>query len=879
MVKLRWLKSYKGSNIGDEFDSGEKSAENFVSQGYAEYVNKPKNKTPSIKTSTNTPHSPPDNIPQLLKGFNITDLFDERTQQSDGSWKTTCPACGLQGGRTEGFILFPESDKGLGHAFCHSSSKNFDLLSAYALKHKFIQCMDGRETGEHKQIIPNDMLGQVIEHFKNSYGEPIWDEVAEIMGFKKDIEIPGPDRLVSAFAREVANTIGPKNVLFYRPETKKIVEINKIDHVDKKKTTFEGFIDMTNSRFVTIIERYFKPYTTTITKNGKMTFGKSLPQSHSGPVMDSDDFRTRIPIINRQFTVPIPILYEGNLTFPNPGYDIRFGSWLPFNAPKIDSKMPLDHALELLHHIYEEFCFQDMREGERAENEAKAIAALLTPFIKGLLPSFSTRCPLFVYEANRERSGKDYCAGVTGIVFEGQALEEPPICNDEPRQSDQNAELRKKLLAALIAGRKRLHFSNNRGKMKNAVFEGFITAEHFNDRQLAKNINVSFPNETDLSISANAGLELTADLNNRSIFVTLFLDLEDANAREFDNPDLHGYVLQERANVLSALYALVRNWYEQGMPEGSVPFTSFPSWAKIVGGIMECAGFPNPCKRDENREGIVDVETQDIKRLFELCYEAHPDEFIDKNDILNVIQSAQNAGDEVYNYIDFSEHSGKIKFWKNFNKFVGRIFSDIKLTHDGNSRAPRRKFRFAKMKKITKTAPKFERTKTESGSVGSVGSQVRSLNIYNSSLSNSNTTTNTTNTTKLPQNQQNLDKNQPKNNKLNKSYEKNGEKNVENVNDVDRGSVKQSVRDLNQEDIPKPKVGSDREVQFYDPNCWDTRNIKTEITKDDVLEFIKSNPGVETKGLLGLGVGAFKFLGELKTEGLVKEEEYRLYGV
>ena len=38
MVKLRWLKSYQGSKINSLFESSEKSAENFVSQGYAKYI-------------------------------------------------------------------------------------------------------------------------------------------------------------------------------------------------------------------------------------------------------------------------------------------------------------------------------------------------------------------------------------------------------------------------------------------------------------------------------------------------------------------------------------------------------------------------------------------------------------------------------------------------------------------------------------------------------------------------------------------------------------------------------------------------------------------------------------------------------------------------
>lgn len=38
MVKLRWIKSFEGSVVGNEFEAGNKSAENFISQGYAEYI-------------------------------------------------------------------------------------------------------------------------------------------------------------------------------------------------------------------------------------------------------------------------------------------------------------------------------------------------------------------------------------------------------------------------------------------------------------------------------------------------------------------------------------------------------------------------------------------------------------------------------------------------------------------------------------------------------------------------------------------------------------------------------------------------------------------------------------------------------------------------
>lgn len=55
MVKLRWLKDYKTIKAGEVAESSKKSAENFVSQGYAEYIveeEKPKKKVVKKKVKT-----------------------------------------------------------------------------------------------------------------------------------------------------------------------------------------------------------------------------------------------------------------------------------------------------------------------------------------------------------------------------------------------------------------------------------------------------------------------------------------------------------------------------------------------------------------------------------------------------------------------------------------------------------------------------------------------------------------------------------------------------------------------------------------------------------------------------------------------------------
>lgn len=85
--------------------------------------------------------------------INIIDVFEpnELTETTSG-YKTICPHCGLQGGRTEGFILFPETNT----SYCHSSGKWFTLFQTVCLKLKIIQCIEGNDKGESPDISEED---------------------------------------------------------------------------------------------------------------------------------------------------------------------------------------------------------------------------------------------------------------------------------------------------------------------------------------------------------------------------------------------------------------------------------------------------------------------------------------------------------------------------------------------------------------------------------------------------------------------------------------------------------------------------------------------------------------------------------------------------
>jgi len=528
---------------------------------------------------------------------------------------------------------------------------------------------------------------------------------------KPEIILPHKGLLISSFATEIAEIIKDKNKLFYRIDTKEIVEIGRVKLNDETEK-YLGFISIKPSRFITFIEDYLTPGVIDIVKDGdggtkKVFKSKSISGVLGNTILESKILIDSLPKIDRIFTVPLPILYKGKLTFPKRGYDKIFNSWLDYNSPEIiKPDMSLKEAKELIFKIFEEFCFKTH------QDYINAISELLSPFLKGLYPSFNTRPPVYVHIANRERAGKDYEAGITSIVYEGYALEEPPICSGE-KNSSNNDELRKKVLAALISGRKRLHFANNKGFINNAVFEGIITAKKYSDRVLGRNEILTFDNELDFSLSGNIGISFTPDLLNRSRLIRLSLDVEDANKKEFKNPYLHKWVSENRGLILSALYSLVRNWIDKGMIKGKVIFTSFPEWAEICGGIMEAAGYDSPCKADEETLFLsVDKETQDIKKLFEICYEKYPEEWVDKRKIKDIII---NEAGEIFGYLNFTEVSGNTKFGLMIKKFIGRVFSEVRLIiKDIKVRSSRLEYKF------TKEIVVIDK-KTIFGNVGNVG--------------------------------------------------------------------------------------------------------------------------------------------------------------
>ena len=482
------------------------------------------------------------------------------------------------------------------------------------------------------------------------------------------VELPNSSsRLVRDFAKDLAPHFKGNDIFFYKPCDNTIVEIREFEDKLNNRDVF-GFCVLETNRLINLIEQSIRTYRISIDSNGTShRTDKTVSKNVMEIVMCNDDFINTLHKVNRFFTSPIPFLTKDKrLLFPSKGYNKELEAYFTTECPEI-KLMGVKKAKEIITDLLSEFCFKDK------VDKTIAISYLLTPACRGIYQIMTTRTPLFLIKANRERAGKDYLAGVVGLIYTGRIVEDTPFATGD-RHPPSAEELRKKITSMLMQGRRRIHSSNNKGYLNNAVLEQLLTNPGWVDRVLGKNIEVSYPNELDISLSANVGITYTPDLWARSRPINLFFSEEDPNKRSFKKPNLWRYVEKNRATILSAIFSLVKDWHKAGMPGGKTKFSSYPEWARIVGGIMQYHSLGDPCVAVEDDSVGGDYVTTNMKHLFEFINEEVGEVPIKCKRIKELILGKE---EDIFSKWELETRSGSSKLGRVLRSFIGRELSGI----------------------------------------------------------------------------------------------------------------------------------------------------------------------------------------------------------
>lgn len=529
---------------------------------------------------------------------------------------------------------------------------------------------DGRDIGALLERLENDQPGCVDAGCKQMR---VWQPGQANKDGRPRIVLPGLDRPESMFATEVGDAIAPLHEWFNKNDNVVVVGSRKL----AEHTPILVFQQMTPVKAITSIEAYIE---TGIVQKERESEDKvfrvlSMTRETAGSLLAAPQFKNRLPQIVRILDLPIPIRRsDGSIEYPKIGYDPRFRTYCDPGCPLI-KPMSVDAARQLLLRVHRDFCFRD------AQSITHAFARLITPYCRGLM-GWQSRFPLWIFTANRARAGKDYLAGITSIVYEGAACEDAPLERD-------SEETRKRITAAMSAGRRLMHLANCQGHIDDAAFIGAITSSVFSARNLGSTdsrADLRLPNEIEFSLSANVGLTYREDVEPRSRKISLLLQQENANHRKFAIRDLHPYITSHRSEMLSAIASLVGAWIDAGCPEGTTPFSSFPQWAAVVGGIMTFHGFGDPCLPNiEDGTGVGgDRGERAMRTLYTMAFEKYPDRWVEKQAIFQMIAQAEDNDDFTFfgSFSDQEARKTKTRIGILLRKFDCRELNGIRLEID-----------------------------------------------------------------------------------------------------------------------------------------------------------------------------------------------------
>jgi hypothetical protein len=279
--------------------------------------------------------------------------------------------------------------------------------------------------------------------------------------------------------------------------------------------------------------------------------------------------------------VELPVLRHTGTFHTDHGYDAatRLYHWHRGPAyPDIADQPTAEQLAQAVELIDETLCDFPW---DTAADRANAWALLLTPLVRAIVG----QVPMALVDAPEPGTGKGLLVKIAATITMGRsaALMAWPTGDEE---------LEKKVTAALMSGSTMLIFDNVEGMIKSPTLAAVLTADSWQGRVLGRSEMVMVPNRATWAATGN-NIDVGGDLARRCYRIRL--DARQAQPwlrTDFRHPDLEGWVLSHRAEILHALCTIVRSWWVAGKPQaaGLPAMGGYSSWVRTIGGILQHAG-------------------------------------------------------------------------------------------------------------------------------------------------------------------------------------------------------------------------------------------------------------------------------------------------
>lgn len=472
--------------------------------------------------------------------------------------------------------------------------------------------------------------------------EPPWESPAQApIEPKPRLLVPGDDRLTSDFARDLAHHLQTAGI--YAQNGVAVIE-------NASRTNLEP---ITATRFVTWIEDWVVCYRV---KRGA-ELDRTLSTSDAQRILSAHQFISGLPPVTRYNPIRLPsIADDGSLVLLPTGYDRQSQTLTARGSPQFELDWPLDRARAYLGGLLGEFPF-----AEPQRSKAAVIAAMLTVYGLHLLKPTCT-LPAFIYTANDAGCGKGLCSMLAAL----------PVFGSLPTgvQPSSEHEMEKVLFSAARAGQQLLFFDNVDRHLASPSLESFLTTSHVSGRVIGESTFVSCPKKTVVLISGN-NCTVRADMRRRSIFVEFFMEQLQAEHREIKNPLDEAAIVSKRSDILSALYALIVEWFDAGRPVASRVFQGFTEWSSTIAAVVEHAGFGSPIAPPETN--IADEELREVISLINVLHSYGVGTGLPFRDVVQLCQLSQLFTDKIRSNGELSKPE-KTTFSRLLKRYAGRVF-------------------------------------------------------------------------------------------------------------------------------------------------------------------------------------------------------------
>ena len=296
---------------------------------------------------------------------------------------------------------------------------------------------------------------------------------------------------------------------------------------------------------------------------------------------------------------------------------------------------PTDDRVKAAVRLLSDELLGDFMFDDPAASKAHALALLLLPFVR---PAINGPTPLHLVDASTQGSGKGLLCDVCAIPATGRPVATIAVPDNED-------ELRKRLMSALMAGSSHVAFDNIKRPLESPSLEMALTQGVVSERVLGVSENMEMPVNCIFTATGN-NVALDVDMARRAVWIRLKTDTDKPWERSgFRHENLKQWAMDNRAALTAAAVTMVRKWIADGKPLFTARRKgSYESWAETMGGILASCGVPGFLDNEADLFETAQTDMGLMAEFVEAWWEKHQDKIVPTKTLFK-IASHQDAPD------------------------------------------------------------------------------------------------------------------------------------------------------------------------------------------------------------------------------------------